>query len=44
MSSAIGKTGYVNNKDVVGVSTADTRNAIHKNVALILRNREATAG
>lgn len=44
MTSAVGKTGYVNAKDIVGVSTADTRNAIHKNVALLLRNREITAG
>jgi hypothetical protein len=43
MTSAIGKTGYVNAKDIVGVSTADTRNAVHKNVALLLRNRDITA-
>ncbi len=41
LTSMVGKNGYVIQKDNMRVNSAETRNAIHKNAALLLRNRSA---
>lgn len=43
MTSMVGKNGYVATKDSLNLNSANTRNAIYKNVALLLRNRELLA-
>ncbi len=43
LASAVGKNWYVNMKDNMGVNSAETRNAFHKNAALLTRNRTAVA-
>lgn len=44
LTSMVGKNGYVATKDNLNFNSADTRNAVYKNVAVLLRNREVSSG